>query len=370
MLVGDDQHAVLEAVRFVLKGDGHSAVTVDNPAAVLRCAQTDAFDLILIDLNYARDTTSGKEGLDLLEALHAAGTEAPVIVMTAWGSIELAVEAMRRGACDFVQKPWDNERLLEAVRKQAGAAAARAASRRRSRSEMEIARAVQQKLLPKPTRELATLKYAAHCAPAGDIGGDSYDFFDMGPSHMGFLLADVSGKGIGAAMLMAHLQAAFRSRVSQSPGSVAAIVQEVNRLFYESTPPEQYSTLFFARYDDASRRLSYINAGHPAPVLVRASGAVERLDTTATVVGAFPLWSSAEETVVLGPGDTLVVFSDGVVEAGLETGLEFGDDALVALLCDRRSADAESLVSFIITTVLACDPARHDDLTVLAMRGI
>src|SRR5258708_2554536 len=115
VLVGDDQVDVLEALRLLLKGAGYQTVVVDSPAAVLRASQAEAFDLILMDLNYARDTTSGQEGLDLLKRLHEERIQAPVIVMTAWGNIELAVEAMHRGACDFVQKPLDTPRLLSPI---------------------------------------------------------------------------------------------------------------------------------------------------------------------------------------------------------------------------------------------------------------
>src|SRR5277367_1191042 len=126
ILVGDDQVDVLEALRLLLKGAGYESVLVDSPQALLRAARPDSFDLILMDLNYARDTTSGAEGLDLLSSLQAQQNSAPIIVMTAWGNVELAVEAMRRGACDFVQKPWDNARLLGIIRQQAGEAAERA----------------------------------------------------------------------------------------------------------------------------------------------------------------------------------------------------------------------------------------------------
>ena len=117
ILVGDDQVDVLEALRLLLKGAGFQSVLVDSPQALLRAARAEPFDLILMDLNYARDTTSGEEGLDLLSNLEAQENSAPVIVMTAWSNVELAVEAMRRGACDFVQKPWDNARLLGTIRK-------------------------------------------------------------------------------------------------------------------------------------------------------------------------------------------------------------------------------------------------------------
>jgi FixJ family two-component response regulator len=124
ILVSDDQPDVLEALRILLKGAGYKPEIVDSPHGLLRAAATGAFDLILMDLNYTRNTTSGHEGLNLLSRLHEQGNAAPVIVMTAWGNIDLAVEAMRRGASDFIQKPWDNARLLATVKKQASAASA------------------------------------------------------------------------------------------------------------------------------------------------------------------------------------------------------------------------------------------------------
>jgi len=118
LLVADDQPDVLEALRLLLKGEGFSIDTVASPAAVLAALETREFAAVLIDLNYARDTTSGQEGLDLLARIQEIDSSLPVIVMTAWGSIELAVEAMRRGARDFIQKPWENARLVAIVRTQ------------------------------------------------------------------------------------------------------------------------------------------------------------------------------------------------------------------------------------------------------------
>lgn len=118
ILIADDQRDVLEALRLLIKGDGYQIDTADSPAAVLRTLERREYDVLLIDLNYARDTTSGQEGLDLLAQLRAADESLPVVVMTAWGSVSLAVEAMRRGARDFIEKPWDNERLLAILRTQ------------------------------------------------------------------------------------------------------------------------------------------------------------------------------------------------------------------------------------------------------------
>src|ERR1700679_211552 len=165
ILVCDDQVDVLEAMRLLLKGQGWQSVTVESPKALLHAARTESFDLILAALNYTRDTTSGEEGLDLLASLEAQGNAAPIIVMTAWGNVELAVEAMRRGACDFVQKPWDNARLLGTIRKQADEAVARMKADRQVKSELEIARNVQQKLFPGLTRHLPSIDYAGQCVP-------------------------------------------------------------------------------------------------------------------------------------------------------------------------------------------------------------
>src|SRR3954471_7177133 len=118
VLVADDQRDVLEALRLLLKPEGYSIETAGSPSAALRAIETSDFDVALMDLNYTRDTTSGQEGLDLLSQIAAVDSTLPVIVMTAWGSVELAVEAMRRGARDFVQKPWDNTRLVAILKTQ------------------------------------------------------------------------------------------------------------------------------------------------------------------------------------------------------------------------------------------------------------
>ncbi|HWZ42613.1 MAG TPA: sigma-54 dependent transcriptional regulator [Candidatus Saccharimonadales bacterium] len=118
VLIADDQADVREALRLLLKGEGYYSETASSPAAVVQAVQSSEFDLVLMDLNYQRDTTSGQEGMDLLSRIQALDSKLPVVVMTAWGSVELAVEAMRRGARDFMQKPWDNQRLLSIVRTQ------------------------------------------------------------------------------------------------------------------------------------------------------------------------------------------------------------------------------------------------------------
>ena len=369
VLVADDRPDVLEAMRLLLKGAGHKAETVDSPLALLRAAALGSFDLILMDLNYARDTTSGTEGLALLDRLHQQENTAPVIVMTAWGNIDLAVEAMRRGARDFIQKPWDNERLLRMLEKQARDGAQRRRAEQRARSEIEIARNVQQKLFPQKTKLLETADYVGRCVPAHEVGGDYYDFLDLGRGSMGFLLADVSGKGVAAALLMANLQGCFRSQVDRA--SPAALLHEVNRLFFDSTPPEQYATVFFGQYDDLARRLRYVNCGHLPPVLARAAGAIERLEGDATVLGIFRDWTCTEAVVDLSPGDTLVMFSDGVTEAGIEAGQEFGEERLITMIRAGRPSALEPAIEAIVEAARGYSSAgQTDDITVVGIRAV
>jgi sigma-B regulation protein RsbU (phosphoserine phosphatase) len=346
----------------MLKGAGYQTEAVDSPRALLDAARTGVFDLILADLNYTRDTTSGEEGLNLLAALDAQGNHTPIVVMTAWGSIDLAVEAMRRGACDFIQKPWDNARALDVVRKQTR-------GERGRQSELQIAASVQQKMFPEALRELSTLDYAGHCMAAQGIGGDYYDFLNAGPGRIGFLLGDVSGKGVPAALLMANLQACFRTHGPEDFEHPAKLLEAVNGHFYTSTTSDRFATLFFGVYDDSTRRLRYVNCGHCPPLLLRAAGSMDRLDPTATPLGAFAEWSCEEAEVTLGPGDTLVLYSDGVTEAENEAGEDFGEDRLTALVRDNQpAADLVYKIAAAVSNFSA--GSRTDDVTVVALRGL
>jgi sigma-B regulation protein RsbU (phosphoserine phosphatase) len=364
ILVCDDQPDVLEALRLLLKGQGWSTVTADSPRALLAAARDDSFDLILTDLNYTRDTTSGQEGMDLLASLEELGNTVPVIVMTAWGNVDLAVEAMRRGACDFVQKPWDNNRLLATIRKQAEPV-------RQRKTELEIAANVQQKMFPRKLHRLASLDYAGHCVPAREVGGDYYDFLDISDHKIGFVLGDVSGKGVPAALLMANLQACFRSQQPAALENPAQVLRSVNRHFFESTTADRYATLVFAAYDDASRKVRYVNCAHCPPLLLRANGQIERLESTATMLGAFARWDCVEAETELCAGDTLLLYSDGVTEAGADMGEDFGDDRLIHALRVNQRQPAQPMVEAIVHDVQEFSgSARSDDVTVVALRGI
>jgi DNA-binding NtrC family response regulator len=210
ILVADDQHDVLESVRLLLKGEGYSAETFDTPDALIRALRARAADAVLMDLNYTRDTTSGDEGLDTVAKIRAFDADTPIVVMTAWGSIELAVEAMRRGAQDFVEKPWDNDRLLTVLRTQV----ALGQSLQRNRA------------LEEGTRELAAAGELIAQSPVMQPVLDAIE--RVAPSDANVLITGESGcgKGLVARLIHARSSRAERSFVVVNIGSLSETVFE------------------------------------------------------------------------------------------------------------------------------------------------
>jgi len=231
--------------------------------------------------------------------------------------------------------------------------------------ELEIAREVQSRLLPQKVPQLEHLQLAAACIQARTVGGDYYDFFDLGARQFGFLLADVSGKGIHAALRMANLQAHMRSQVINAPQDPLRVLRMVNRMLCESTDAGQFATMFFGVFTEATRRLTYINCGHNPALCLRADGAVEWLTATATVLGAFPEWGCALGRTMLAPGDVFVGYSDGLTEA-MRDEEPFGEARLVEALRQSASFAPEQLVAELLRRVQEfCGGGSSDDLTLV-----
>jgi sigma-B regulation protein RsbU (phosphoserine phosphatase) len=252
----------------------------------------------------------------------------------------------------------------------AGVIAERMEAERRAEHELEIAREVQAKLLPQRAPVFESLDYAGICIQARQVGGDYYDFFYLGPGRLGLVLADVSGKGISAALLMASLQASLRSHYAWAPEDLPRILHAVNRTFFESTETSRYATLFFGIYDEASALLRYANCGHLPPVLLGADGSLQRLTSTAPVIGLFEDWRCEIREVQLERGDTLAIFSDGVVEALDVSDEEFGEERLVDLLRQHKSLSADLIVKTVVDEVQRhSGPTPSDDFTLIVARG-
>jgi FixJ family two-component response regulator len=518
-LIADDQADVLEALYLLLKGEGYQTEAVTSPSAVIEALKTGSFDLLLMDLNYARDTTSGQEGLDLLSHVRELDSTLPIVVMTAWGSIELTVEAMRHGVRDFILKPWDNARLLSVLRTQIEfghtlrkkerlkserkiilnrimeapdldamlrtvtehlvqallcrnavmftkamcapalcltaqfgipddhatglrfeldssllssldtpvdvckadlpAPFARGLEKIDSRlvipikfrgamvgfislghklssedydseevifietiadqigtilanlrlrgQEVEEARAIQQRLLPKEIPQLRGFEISCAWRPARAVSGDYFDVLKYSDSHLALCIADVSGKGMAAALLMSNLQAAVKAFAS---GSIppSELCDRVNRVISNNTADDRYITFFYCVIDSESKRLVYSNAGHNPPILIRRDGSETRLETGGAVLGPFQQWSYGQGELELEAGDRLMLFTDGITEASGPGEKEFGEQQLIDLVRDNRHLAAAALQELVMKAVTGFSGGEfQDDATLIAL---
>jgi len=203
------------------------------------------------------------------------------------------------------------------------------------------------------------------------VGGDYYDFLELRPGRLALVLADIAGKGISGALLMANLQANLRSQYAVALDDLPRLLKSVNQLFYENSSDSSYATLFFADYDDSSRRLRYANCGHLPPLLLRADGQVERLTATTTVLGLFEKWECSVVEVQLAAGDILILYTDGVTEAENAEGEQFGESRLIETMLAQRHLPVPSLLETIVATVQKfSDGEQADDITLVLARCI
>jgi phosphoserine phosphatase RsbU/P len=384
ILIADDQQDVLDALRLLLKGHGYSIETVNSPADLLAAVTREEFDILLIDLNYARDTTSGREGLDVLGRLKEFEDHPPVVAMTGWATVGLAVEAMQYGVSDFVEKPWTNTRLLEILQKQVSLGRERRASRLREaqeararkeallhqqEQEQEIAeaKAIQEKLLPREIPQMPGYAIASAWQSARLVGGDYFDILPLDEKSLGICIADVVGKGMPAALLMSNLQAAVRG-LSSATFAPDLFCSRLNSLMYRNTASDRFITFFYAQLDGPGRRLAYVNAGHNAPFVMHSDGTHERLREGGTVLGVFDTQSYDLGLAQLRAGDRVLLFTDGITEARNSGGEEFGEARLLQLLNDHRASSADELQANILE-VVAEFSGHHwqDDATLLVL---
>jgi sigma-B regulation protein RsbU (phosphoserine phosphatase) len=332
----------------------------------------ESFDVVLIDLNYTRDTTSGREGLELLSRIRALNRDVPVVAMTAWGSIELAVDAMRTGVDDFIQKPWDNAQLLSHLRTQIEQGRAhrrlqQVPSDSGRASELAAAREIQRNLLPTTLPAAPGLQVAVFWEPAGDVGGDFYDGASLSESSAWLCIGDVAGKGISAALLMASVQSMVRSsaRAQLAP---AALCASVNRELSTQMTSGRFVTFFYCVYDATTRRLTYTNAGHNPPLLVHSDGNAVRLSRGGPVLGVFPQSQFDSGEVELADGDRLVLFTDGITEARSASGGEFGEERLERIVAASPQVSARALSDRILSAARTFrGEAFEDDATLIVM---
>jgi sigma-B regulation protein RsbU (phosphoserine phosphatase) len=362
-LIADDQADVRAALRLLLKGAGYQTEAADSPKAVLDALQQQKFDLVLMDLNYARDTTSGKEGLDLISRIQALDHDLPIVVMTAWATVDLAVESMRLGVRDFVQKPWENSRLLRKLRTQIEQGRVRRREHDREhqlRIELNEAREIQRGLMPRRMPHLQGFSLASAWQPAHEVSGDYLAAFKLNESSAGLCVADVAGKGFPAALLMSNMQAALKSLVSENVAPSELCVK-LNQIMCGNTPLRKFVSCFYANLDVLGRKLTFTNAGHNPPLLMRHNGECKQLDDGGCVIGAFPDSDYIQGEIRLYSGDKLLLFTDGVTEARHSSGEEFGEHRLHDCLRSYRDRDAAELRTLILNEVTQFCGNNFDD---------
>jgi len=332
------------------------------------------------------DELAGRNGpLELIaEAMHGTQLAAldPECLVPIRGSAGEALQGVAVLGPRLSEEPYSagDKRLLASVASQAGIAmrsitlaekmAEQMEAERRTEQEMQIARQVQSRLLPQQAPSLKTLDCCGKCIQTRAVGGDYYDFLDFGSGRLGLVLADISGKGMSAALLMANLQANLRGQYALALEDVPRLLRSVNHLFFRNTETSHYATMFFALYDDRTRLLRYVNCGHNPPMLLRANGSMERLTATATVLGLFEEWNCTVAERDLASDDVLVIYTDGISEAGPNEEEEFGEERLMTTIRKHARQPAAEVLDNILSDVQQLSRGRQaDDMTLIVARG-
>jgi len=365
ILVVEDEPGIAFGLETDLQAEGYEVTVAGDGAEAIRRASAEAFDLILLDVMLPH-----RDGFEVCRELRQTGVSTPIVMLTAKSGEFDKVLGLDLGAQDYVTKPFSprelRARIRAALRHQRGESATPDLQR-----QLRVARDVQQRLFPKLRPALATLDYAAYCQPAFGMSGDYYDFLDLGNGRVGLLVADVAGKGVPAALLMASIHAAIRTRAGLFQDRCGELLSDLNTLLYESTDPGMFATVFYAVYDESSRVLTYANAGHEPPVLLRAADSL-RLESETPPAGLCQSMPALQSTAQLEPGDWLLMFTDGITEARNTEGEEFGIDRLLAAMDGNLARNAEEVRGQILDALRnhSRGVLQSDDVTLIVAHAL
>jgi len=371
-LIVDDEQPARERLQQMLRSNEGIEVigeAEDGEQAIQRILELRP-DLVFLDIQMPVLT-----GLEVFKALKPPRPK--IIFCTAFDQYALA--AFEQQALDYLLKPVKRERLVQAISR------ARESLEHSTTLPREVTQAgqVQARMLPQSAPALAGLEFAAVSTAARTVGGDYYDFFSMPQGLFGVSIADVSGKGLSAGLLMANLQGRLQSRAPLHLAQASDLVGDLNRALCSTMEEARFITLFYGAYHEASGTLTFANAGHPPPFLFRSplnagcepmtmkgQSVVSRLTAGGPVLGLLPNASFQQESVRLAPGDVLLLFSDGVSEAMNAVDEEFGEERLQQLLTLNAHEPAQVLVERVLTEMHAftCQVPWHDDLTLMVLK--
>jgi serine phosphatase RsbU (regulator of sigma subunit) len=369
ILIVEDEPGIAFGLESDLQMEGYEVAVVDDGAQAIRRAGTESFDLILLDV-----MLPNKDGFQVCRELRQTGLRTPIVMLTAKSGEYDKVLGLDLGADDYITKPFSprelRARIRTALRHQPGKTVDADLER-----QLRVASEVQQRLFPQHRPALATLDYAGSCHPALGMSGDYYDFLDLSPGKLGLVVADVVGKGIPAAMLMASVHGAIRTRAPRLGDLCGETLTQLNTLLYEATDARMFATVFYGVFEASSRVLTYANAGHEPPLLLRAARAPAspecvRLDARTPPAGLFPALPALQSSVQLDPGDWMLIFTDGITEALSESGEEFGTEGVLAVVNRNLEVTAEEMRDAILAAVRSHSRGvmQSDDVTVVAAR--
>jgi serine phosphatase RsbU (regulator of sigma subunit) len=369
ILVVEDDRVSNRVLCLRLERMGFVVLSVVSGEEALAWLETGAVDVIFLDVSMP-----GMSGLDVLRRIRGNGLDAAVIMMTAYGTEDIAVEALRRGADDYLRKPLETAELdavlsrtvsrLELERQNVALRLQLEQQRLQLQAELTRASKVQMDLLPDRTPSIPGFDLAGRCVPARDVGGDYYSWMEPEPGALAITLGDVMGKGMPAALLMATVRAAVRTAAQRnSPATVLEVAARA--LGGDLERASSFVTLFHARLDATKRRLAYVDVGHGHVFVRRADGSVETLPERGLPLGVLPEERYEEGTVEFSAGDALVLYSDGLIDARPDLDLEPED---VAAQLEGVSG-AEAMVERLVGLADTGEPL-PDDLTVVVLECV
>lgn len=364
IMVVEDEPGIAFGLESDLLTEGYEVAVVGDGIEAVRRAMAETFDLILLD-----GMLPGKDGFDVCRELRQTGLSTPIVMLTARTGEFDKVRGLDGGADDYISKPFSprelRARIRTALRHLPGGPSVSAEVQRQLRTAAEV----QQRLLPQVRPASATLDYTAFSQAALGMSGDYYDFLDLADGKLGLLLADVAGKGVPAAMVMASVQGSIRIHAPMLGDHCGEVLARLNSSLYESTSAGTFATMFYAVYDGTSRVLTYANAGHEPPLLIRRSS-LSCLTSMTTPAGILPTIPAMQASIQLIPGDWLVIFTDGITEACNEDGEDFGSENVNAVVARNAEGTAKEMSDAILTELRQHSRGmqQSDDITLITAR--
>jgi sigma-B regulation protein RsbU (phosphoserine phosphatase) len=369
ILIVEDDPAIQCGLRDNLEFESHQVLTASDGDAGYRLLREHSPDLVILDLMLPK-----LSGYDLCRRVRGEGFHAPILMLSARSQEGDCVLGLDLGANDYVTKPFSLRELLARVRALLRHEREHHQDEEHLTGELKLAEKVQQELFPRVLPEAPGLDYAGICRPARGVSGDYYDFLALGGGKLGLLLADVSGKGMSAALLGASLHAAVRTNAPGAGVRCGEVLARANGLLFDTSTAERYATVFYGVYDPASRMLTYANAGHCPPMLLRrdeqGNADCIRLDSMTPPAGLLAVMPALQNGIQLTPGDWLLIFSDGIPEATGENGEEFGEDGLLNALGRLRDGTAAEVCEGVVNEVQnhVREQRQADDITLIAVQ--